>query len=67
MKNGDKVKLAVSMTSDEGRILEAGTEGWIIDVQGGGRGFVIEIPLEDADEPFDTLYVEPGQIGPAQA
>lgn len=67
MKNGDKVRLAVPMTSDDGRTLEAGTEGWIIDVQGGGRGYVIEIPLDDTDEPFDTVFVEAAQVEPAQA
>jgi hypothetical protein len=67
MKNGDKVKLVTSMTSDEGRTLPIGTEGWIIDVQGGGRGFVIEIPLEDADDPFDTLYVDAAQIEVVEA
>lgn len=45
----------------------AETVGWIVDVQGGGSGLVIEIPLEGDDEPFDTIYVEAAQVEQADA
>lgn len=64
MNEGDEVRLRSTVTSDGNRQLAAGTSAWIIDVQGGGAGFVVQVPLDDDDAPFDTVYVDAAQIEP---
>jgi hypothetical protein len=64
MKEGDHVRLKERLRSDGGRTFDAGTDGWITDVQGGGAAFVVEITLDDGSAPLDLVYAEAAQLEP---
>lgn len=64
MNEGDHVRLKESLKSDGGRTFDAGTDGWIIDVQGDGAAFIVEITLKEGPAPLDLVYAEAAQVEP---